>query len=204
MPEINPESRSAIQPELLAGENILWAGQPNTGVIFRKDDLWLIPFSLMWGGFAIFWMAGASGFWPPSHHSGRPWLFAVIWGTPFVLMGQYMIWGRFFYAAWKKRRTHYAVTDRRVVVVQNAWKRQVASADVDGLLSITTVEGRNGVGTLRFAPSGPLWSRRGGLGAWTVMEVGIYPTFMDIDDVQSVYRLVSDLRERAPAPKASH
>jgi hypothetical protein len=35
--------------------------------------------------------------------------------------------GGFLYAAWKKKRTHYAVTNRRVIVVQDGWKRQMAS-----------------------------------------------------------------------------
>jgi hypothetical protein len=93
MPQISPESQYAVQPELLAGENILWAGQPHTSVIFHKDDVFMIPFSLMWGGFAIFWLAGASGFLEFGRHSQGPWQFGVIWGTPFVLVGQYMIKG---------------------------------------------------------------------------------------------------------------
>jgi poly(3-hydroxybutyrate) depolymerase len=49
---------------------------------------------------------------------------------------------------------------------------------------------------LRFAPVAPSWSTRQGWGAWNVMNVGEVPTFMDIDDVDFVYRLVSDLREK--------
>ena len=66
MPQINPESMQAVQPDLISGESILWAGQPNTRVIFHKEDALLIPFSLLWGGFAIFWEVGVSGF---SSHS---------------------------------------------------------------------------------------------------------------------------------------
>ena len=61
MPPITPDSLAAIQPELTSGESILWAGQPNTRVIFHKEDLFLIPFSLMWGGFAIFWEGAGRG-----------------------------------------------------------------------------------------------------------------------------------------------
>src|SRR6267154_5798658 len=61
MPPSNPDSLAAIQPELTSGESILWAGQPNTRVIFHKEDLFLIPFSLLWGGFAIFWEGAGGG-----------------------------------------------------------------------------------------------------------------------------------------------
>src|SRR2546425_847012 len=128
---ISPDSVAAIQPELISGEGILWAGRPNTSTVFHKEDLFLIPFSLLWGGFAIFWEAGVSGYWGNSTRSG-PWVFGMFWGIPFVLIGQYLIWGRFFYAAWKRKRTYYAVTNRRVIVVQNGWKRQMASAYLAG------------------------------------------------------------------------
>jgi len=54
---------AAIQPKVLSGESILWTGQPDTRVVFHKEDLFLIPFSLLWGSFAIFWEAGVAGFW---------------------------------------------------------------------------------------------------------------------------------------------
>jgi hypothetical protein len=55
MPQINQQSLEIIQPELLTGESVLWTGQPSTAVIFHKEDAMLVPFSLFWGGFAIFW-----------------------------------------------------------------------------------------------------------------------------------------------------
>jgi hypothetical protein len=203
MPQINPESMEAIQPEIMPGESIAWAGQPNTSVIFHKQDVFLIPFSLLWGGFAIVWEAGVSGFWGTFHRAPGFNLFMMAWGVPFVLIGQYFIWGRFIYAAWKKKRRHYVVTDKRVIVVQNGWKKQMASAYLDTLPTLTKEEGSNGIGTLRFAPAEPMWSggRRRGFGDWDGMSVGSVPTFVDIDDVQSVYQLVSELREKARPAK---
>ncbi len=45
----------AFQPELLKDEKILWSGQPETKVLFTRADVFLAPFSVLWGGFAIFW-----------------------------------------------------------------------------------------------------------------------------------------------------
>jgi hypothetical protein len=90
MPPINQDSLSAIQPELTTGEAILWAGRPNPNVIFHREDAWLIPFSLMWGSIAIVFEALAVR----SHE-----LLTMLCGIPFVVMGQYLIWGRFLYAA---------------------------------------------------------------------------------------------------------
>jgi hypothetical protein len=196
MPQIDQNSFAAINPELTSGETILWAGQPNTHIILHKEDVFLIPFSLLWGGFAIFWEAGVSGYWGSSTRS-NPWAFGMIWGIPFVLIGQYFIWGRFFYAAWKKKRTHYAVTNRRVIVVQNGWRRQMTSAYLDTLPTLIKEEGSNGIGTLRFAQPDPVWSSQRGWGAWDGMSIGSVPTFTDIKDLASVYQLVSGLREKA-------
>jgi hypothetical protein len=150
----------------------------------------------LWGGFAIFWEAGVSGYWGNGLKHTAPSYFMMLWGIPFVLIGQYLIWGRFLFTAWKKRRTHYAITNRRALVVQDIWRRKIASAYLDTLPALIKENSSNGMGTLRFAAAEPMWSRRNGWGAWDGMSVENVPVFRDIEDVDSVYRLVSDQRER--------
>jgi hypothetical protein len=203
MSQINPDSLRAVQPELTSGETVLWAGQPSNSVLFHKEDVLLVPFSLLWGGFAIFWELGASGFWDKNPRLEGPSLFMMLWGIPFVLIGQYLIWGRFVLAAWKKKRTHYALTNRRVMVVQDGWKRQMASAYIDTLPTLVKEGSSKGTGTLRFAQSGSIWSGWSGWGGWDVMSIGDTPTFRDIEDVDSVYQLVSQLREKARTGKTT-
>lgn len=197
-----------IQSELGAGESIAWAGQPNRSVIFHKEDLFLLPFSLFWGGFAIFWEAGVSGFWGNASRNGA-WVFGMIWGIPFVLVGQYLIWGRFVYDAWLKKRTYYAVTNRRVIVVQNGWSRKMVAAYLDSLPTVAKQGPDTGPGTLGFAPNSSLFSvfsgnssRGRSWGAWSAMNVGDAPIFRDIDNLDYVYRLVSDLREKGRSVKS--
>jgi hypothetical protein len=200
MAPLNQDAWRVVQPELLAGESICWSGQPNTSVIFHKDDFFLIPISLLWGGFAMFWETEVTGLF----RQGNPWVFGLLWGIPFVLYGQYIIWGRFLYAAWKKKRTFYAVTTRRVIAVQQGWQRQTAFTYIDTLPTLTRENGANGTGTLRFAQWEMEHPRARQLG-WTrfdVMAIGRVPTFIDIDDVNSVYKLVSDLREKSFAQRA--
>jgi hypothetical protein len=197
---MNPNSLAAIQPELISNESILWAYQPKAGTVFHRNDLLLIPFSLFWGGFTIFWESLATGFGRIQKTGNNAPAFFALWGLGFVLVGQYLIWGRFVYAAWLKKRTHYAVTNRRLIVVQSGFNRRVCSAYIDTLPTIIKEGESNGAGVLRFTPSQPFWYGRQGWGMWNSMNVSDIPTFMDIDDVDFVYRMVSDLREKARTP----
>jgi hypothetical protein len=201
MPQMDSDSIAAVQPELVSGEQIVWAYRPRPGIVFHKQDIYLIPFSLFWGGFAIFWEASVSGHGMFGGKGAAPGFFFQLWGIPFVLIGQYLIWGRFLFDAWLKRRTYYAVTNRRVIVVQNGLQHKIASSYLDSLPTVTKEAGSNGAGLLRFSPAQPLWSNRRGWSAWNSMSVGDVPTFVDVEDVDSVYRLVSDLREKARTPQ---
>jgi len=204
MPPLNQESWSALQPALNSGESVVWSGQPNARIVFHKEDVFLIPFSLLWGGFAIFWEAGVLGaFWTGSH-SHAPFFFAL-WGIPFVVIGQYLIWGRFCYAAWLKKRTYYAVTNRRVITVQNSWKPHMASAYIDALPTLIKEGSSEGAGTLRFSQGRAVRNgfSQSGWGPWNSVSVGDSPAFIDIDNIDSVYQLVSDLREKSKSGKTA-
>ena len=48
-----------IRPYLEAGEQILWLGKPEKLHLLSAQDVFLIPFSLLWFGFAVFWEIAA-------------------------------------------------------------------------------------------------------------------------------------------------
>jgi hypothetical protein len=192
---INPQTAAKIQPELMSGETIHWAGAPNTSVIFHSDDWATIPFTLIWTGFFVFWEAEALGFWGKASRNGTPDTFMALWGIPFLVVGNYMVWGRFVVDAWLKRRTYYAVTSRRILVLQHGWKKKTSMTFLD---SIPTIE-REGteVGTLWFGPKYPVIAAKGRRTRdLSRFSVGDTPVFADIENVESVYHLVLELREK--------
>ena len=197
MPNIDPVVAQKFQPELLSGESIYWAGMPNPSVIFHSDDWYMIPFSLLWGGFAIFWEASVLGLWGASNrHSAAP-SFFVLWGIPFIVIGQYMIWGRFIVDAWYKRRTYYAVTNRRAMILQDAWKTKSRFVFLESITELSR-EGTS-LGSIWLGPKLPVLGGRGsntrGFSRYAVTNV--VPVLSDLDDVDSVYRLILDLREKS-------
>jgi hypothetical protein len=192
---IDARSAHKIQPELMSGENIHWAGMPNPVVIFHLDDWVLIPFSLVWTGFFVFWEAQAFGFWAPTSRANGNDVFMRLWGIPFLVAGNYMVWGRFLFDAWAKRRTYYAVTNRRVLVLQEAWKKRTSMTFLEAIPQIER-EG-SAIGTLWFGVKHPVVASRGRKTRdMSRFSVGDVPVFADIDDVDAVYRLIIELREQ--------
>lgn len=111
------EAQNRVAGELESGERLLWSGRPGSRWLYPQDAL-LIPFSLMWGGFAIFWEASVL-----SNSGARDSMIFPLWGVPFVLAGLYLMVGRFFARRWLRRRTLYAVTDQRVISIAPSWLR---------------------------------------------------------------------------------
>jgi hypothetical protein len=100
-------ARSWLRPS----ERIKWRGGPDPTTHLAPEDLFLIPFTILWAGFAIFWESSVIK---------TGWTFGAFWGIPFVAIGLYLVVGRFFYKEWDRRRTRYAITDQRVVIIRNA------------------------------------------------------------------------------------
>src|SRR5215831_7176076 len=95
---------------LLDGERILWQGRPAQGIVLTARDWLLIPFSVVWCGFVFFWEAMVLRMQAPG--------FFAFWGVPFVLAGLYFTVGRFVVDIWLRRRTRYALTNRRIVIAR--------------------------------------------------------------------------------------
>jgi hypothetical protein len=197
MATVDPRAAIKIQPELMSGETLQWAAMPSPNVVFHSEDWTLIPFSILWGGFAIFWEAGVLGYWGESAKKPSAPTFFTVWGIPFVIAGQYFIWGRFLTEAWLKRKTYYALTNRRVLIVQEGWKRKFRSCYLEAIPEIVR-EGET-TGTLWLGPKIPMFAGRGSpKRSMSRFAVDSHvPVLADIDDVDSVYRLIMDLREQA-------
>lgn len=186
----------AFSPDLLPGETIEWTGRPNRSVVFHPDDWFAIPFSLIWGGVTVFWLLLASGLWDTwQHKPHQPFqIFGLIWGTPFVILGQYLIWGRFVHQFWKKKRTYYALTNRRALIVEYGLRnRSSSSVYFDNLARIDKRVRSDGIGNISFG--GPVT----GQWQWGISKSreSRPPTFDAIDNADFVYHTVLRLQDQA-------
>ena len=157
----------------------------------------MIPFSLMWGGFAIFWEGGVTGLIPFSgnQHGGHAPLFMAIWGIPFVLIGLYMIFGRFFGDAATRKRTYYGVTDRRLIVLKTLFRFNLTSTDLASTTNLNLNERANGTGDIIFGTPSPM---PGMIGAGWPNRRGYQPPgFYFLPDAREVFNLIRGAQDKA-------
>jgi hypothetical protein len=153
--------------------------------LLHPADLVLVPFSLFWLGFVLVWEYYAIT-------GGAPVCFPIL-GFPFVLLGLYMLAGRFFVDAARRSRTYYGLTDRRGIILSGLGGRNVESLDLEHLSRIHLASGRCGRGTITFgsAPTG-LWGQVPM--SWLSFGRDGIPRFERIENAGAVYEQIVEAR----------
>ena len=190
---MNYELEQAARSQLARDEKLLWSGQPRRGIKLRPADALMIPFSLMWGGFAVFWEASVL-------KQGAPGFFAL-WGVPFVLIGAYMIAGRFFVDAWQRAHTYYALTDQRAIIISGIMSRQVKSLPLRTMSDITLSERADGSGSITLGPSSGPYTWFSGSG-WPGSGKYQPPAFEMIENVRQVHAMLRGAQSSSAAAGA--
>lgn len=172
---------SVIQDRLQPGERILWSGKPFAGLMLTGKDAFLVPFSIMFAAFAVFWLVGVT--------EGNAPTFFYFWGAMFVCIGLFFVFGRFLLDAWLRRRTSYAVTDSRILIARRAPLPRFTSLQLSNLPAVELSGDPKSRGSLRFAPSSSPFGTGGSFGFW-VTSLDSAPQFLGIEDAGKVYDLV--------------
>lgn len=175
-----------LSPYLRPGERILWQGAPDPTVLFTRQDLYLVPFTLLWAGFAFTWEIAALT-------SGDP-AFAAF-GVPFVAIGLYIVFGRFYVKRRQQRQTVYAVTSERALITIGARTMQESVLRHEqlevrksrDLRHVTVLIGRGG-GSQNFGNSGADFMSRG------TSQFAMW----DVSDVQGLLAALDEARGDRP------
>ena len=182
---IDPAATEVITKELSARERLIWAGTPQQGIIFRSSDAFLIPFSLLWCGFAVFWEAGVLKTTAP--------FFFKLFGIPFVLVGLYFVFGRFVVDARQRVKTYYGITNERAVIVSGLFQKRIKTLNLDSISDISLTERPDRRGTITFGPTPSFFGSFGGW--WPGMGQPVTPSFEMIEEAREVYTLLNQTRE---------
>lgn len=134
------DPRSEIIDQIEGDERLLWADKPARGIKFRVSDVFLTIFSIFWLGFAIFWTYMAMD---------ASILFALF-GTPFLLIGVYLLIGRYFLDAISRKNTVYALTNKRIIQKSGIFTKSYKSVFLENLPSLSYTEKPDGSGDISF------------------------------------------------------
>jgi hypothetical protein len=179
------ESSRELAQYLGTGEKLLWSGKPRRGFILRGCDMLLIPFSLISGGGSLF---GAL----ISFHS--PQIEFKLNGIVCVLLGFYLLIGRFFYDAARRKNTVYGLTKDRILIKSGLFSPGVNSIPIVGLKEMELIDQGNGKGNIVLdndlensdvfrSMALPGSSKR------------IAPALESLSDAQKVYELIRNLQK---------
>jgi hypothetical protein len=175
------EVQQTLMDELMPGESILWAGKPNASVIFCKIDIFLVPFTVLWLGFIVYWIIGAAG----------ASVTFSLFGLPFLLIGLFMVFGRFIIKTNRKRKTGYAVTNKRVIIIlmnPNGIRRNMISADIKNIQNDSLSSNRHNNGSLIFGNLPyPAYFFNSGLDFMLGFSHSNIVAFFDVDNIDQVY-----------------
>jgi hypothetical protein len=173
-----------LQQYLDTNEKLLWTGRPKRGLVFRQADLLLIPFSLLWCGFAIFWLTTAL-------NAGAP-LFFALFGGAFVVMGLIFVFGRFIIDAKQREHTYYGLTNDRIIIRSGMYKKSIKSLNIKTLTDIEYDERSDGSGTITIGPKNPMMMWGNGMSWWPGMKAA--PSLDFIQDVRKVYNKIIEVQ----------
>ena len=183
-----------LRRQLAPGERVLWHGRPPQGLLLRRADAWLIPLSCLWGGGVIFnvlHLLKTSA--QMEDRAGMGFLF--VWGLLFVLVGLYLMLGRFWVDAYLRARTYYALTHERLLLAGGWSGRQIKSLPLRNLPQITLKVNASGGGVIQLgSESRSLWSAcpPGWPGA------PLQPDALELaDDAQRVFHLIQSAQRQS-------
>ena len=166
--------QSELREHLDREENLLWTCKPKSGIVFRTADIFMIPFSILWCGFAILWMILAS------QAGGLFFLF----GVPFVIIGLIFVFGRFIIDAKQRENTVYGLTENRIL----------KSLNIRTLSDIELSEKGDGTGTISIGPKNPFMVWGSGMNWWPGMKMN--PQLEMIPNAKKVYNQIIEIQNR--------
>ncbi len=121
---------------LTSDEYVTWSGKPEKGNILTASDAFMIPFSIFWCGFAVFWVISATA-------SGAG--FFAFFGIPFIAIGFFLVFGRFIFKAHMRKTTFYVITNKRII---RKLGRRIDMVELKNMPPISIQMHKNGNGTI--------------------------------------------------------
>lgn len=147
---IEQDLKQQLSTHLETNEQLIWAGIPKQGIIFQVYDRFMIPFSVVWCGIIAVWMIFTI-------NSNTVFAF---FGIPFVIIGLFMLFGRFFLSSYVRSKTFYGVTNKRIIIKVDTTRTVTTTYDLSLNSPIRLTEFEDETGTITFTNDLPFTKNR--------------------------------------------
>jgi len=176
---LDQNAAETIRPLLDPDEIILWAGQPDPSVHFSRNDLFLLPLSIIIFVLGLMWATTVT-----------------ITGWIFVIVGVYALFGRFYWKSRRKKVNYYAITAKRIIRLAGKKGKAQPFKEIPG---IRLKPGSRGRGSIRFSDRPDFVAVYQNSGMEWISLVGAPDeiAFHDIQDVRAVHDMVRPMIYRA-------
>ena len=176
-----------IKPYLGADEAILWCDKPKKLFVFTMSEVFTTLFGIVWLAFSMFWVISA--YFATSGTDDAVARIFTLFGLPFVLIGLYLVIFRHIFSVISRRKTIYALTSKRAVIVHTGRREYMQEFKYKDISNIRIKSDENDLGSIIFLSS-PIHYHRG-TGKYANSTSG----FFGICDVKKVYKILSQYME---------
>ncbi|MFW6117633.1 MAG: PH domain-containing protein [Thermoproteota archaeon] len=171
---------------LRADEKVLWRGKP-VMLPFIVPTLATIPVGLIFLGFAVIWMRGATSVGAPR--------FFPLFGLPFVLIGLGVTVGPSIWQLMRYRNTEYVITDQRLITQTGAIGLDTRFVDLDKIqevyVKIGVIDKLFGTGSIQVLTAGEVYVGRG--------RPSIRPSISALKEPYEVQNILQEAISKTPA-----
>ncbi len=165
-------------------ETLLWHGQSRTDFVF-------VPYDLIWVPIGLFSLISAAII----ALSSKDIVFALMSVGPLVLLAT-IVFARFSMDLYKRKNTHYLVTDKRIAIKSNTLlDRAVRSVEYSPDFEMTPIDGPKNSTTIYFGPTNSVWDFFCPPN-YPLADVYQPPAFAFLDNAVAVMDLINDARRK--------
>jgi hypothetical protein len=178
--------------DLGPSERIIWQGQPAQGLRFSPQDVFAVPFAVFWllMVLAIFGLILSGG---PTQVD--PFAYVIL--PIFIMVGIYMLIGRFIVDRAARRRINYYLTNQRALIETGLFRLALSSISLAALPEMKFRAGRKGRGTIQFGSPPALFGMIPS--SWPGARQFLPPMFEDVEDGQRIFQLALSAQREAQA-----
>lgn len=177
--------------DLAPGERIIWQGQPKQGFRLAPQDAFAVPFAAFWL-FAVLMIFLLT--FTGEMKEVDPLAYVIM--PIFLIIGLYMLVGRFLVDRAARGRTFYYLTTERAFIAAGLWRPYRRSVNLAAAPEIRFHGRRSGRGTVQFGSPSMFGMMPP---SWPGANQFLPPAFDDIEDAERVYNLALNTQRKAKA-----